>query len=326
METHYISHPLFLISLPVMLLMLVALPLGASQSFKRSTPADPYDMGLNLNSTMKIIIIAVIFSLTLISLFSLFFRECLDTSSFESGLPHPLGTNRALRIKFPCGLDKKIIESFPVFPYSDVKELKIGKGCLECAVCLSEFADHERLRFLPNCHHVFHLDCIDSWLASHATCPVCRADLTVPNPDAQSELNQLQMGESGNETETETETENHNPDSIQVVQEQAAPTFPRSHSTGHSLASPGENCERYTLRLPEDVRKQIVTLKRAKSCGSGVDGNLLRGGADGDRVGRGWNFTVARMPGFTTKTGSTGNNDPGQSSSSAGFSVKNLVV
>ncbi|KAJ0455200.1 hypothetical protein HanIR_Chr15g0748501 [Helianthus annuus] len=103
METHYISHPLFIISLPVML----ALPLAASQSFKRSTPAYPYDIGLNLNSTMKIIIIAVIFSLSLILFFSLYFRKCLDTSSFESRLPHPLGTNRASRIKFPCGLDKK---------------------------------------------------------------------------------------------------------------------------------------------------------------------------------------------------------------------------
>ena len=32
----------------------------------------------------------------------------------------------------------------------------------------------------------------------------------------------------------------------------------RSNSTGHSLVEPGNNVERYTLRLPEDVRKYII--------------------------------------------------------------------
>ncbi|KAF9604768.1 hypothetical protein IFM89_010309 [Coptis chinensis] len=62
--------------------------------------------------------------------------------------------------------------------YSVVKGLKIGKGALECAVCLNEFEDDETLRLLPKCDHVFHPECIDAWLASHTTCPVCRANLT----------------------------------------------------------------------------------------------------------------------------------------------------
>lgn len=45
--------------------------------------------------------------------------------------------------------------------------------------------------------------------------------------------------------------------------------FPRSNSMGQ-LAQPGENYERFTLRLPEEVRSQMVnsttTLKRANSC------------------------------------------------------------
>lgn len=45
---------------------------------------------------------------------------------------------------------------------------------LECVVCLSEFGDNETLRLLPQCLHVFHPYCIDVWLASHDTCPVCR--------------------------------------------------------------------------------------------------------------------------------------------------------
>ncbi|KAF9602633.1 hypothetical protein IFM89_030521 [Coptis chinensis] len=62
--------------------------------------------------------------------------------------------------------------------YSVVKGLKIGKGALECAVCLNEFGNDETLRLLPKCDNVFHPECIDAWLASHTTCPVCRANLT----------------------------------------------------------------------------------------------------------------------------------------------------
>ncbi|KAJ1259446.1 hypothetical protein BS78_10G155800, partial [Paspalum vaginatum] len=37
--------------------------------------------------------------------------------------------------------------------------------------------DGEMLRRLPVCMHVYHVDCIDRWLAAHRTCPLCRSDL-----------------------------------------------------------------------------------------------------------------------------------------------------
>lgn len=45
----------------------------------------------------------------------------------------------------------------------------MGKGALECTVCLNEFEDGKELRLLFHCSHVFHLDRIDAWLASHIT-------------------------------------------------------------------------------------------------------------------------------------------------------------
>jgi E3 ubiquitin-protein ligase ATL41 len=45
---------------------------------------------------------------------------------------------------------------------------------VECAVCLSIVEDEEMMRLLPNCNHSFHVGCIDKWLASHSTCPICR--------------------------------------------------------------------------------------------------------------------------------------------------------
>jgi len=50
-----------------------------------------------------------------------------------------------------------------------------------CAVCLGEFEEGEELRTLPECMHSFHVACIDPWLSSRSSCPVCRAHAT-PSP------------------------------------------------------------------------------------------------------------------------------------------------
>ncbi|XVE52691.1 hypothetical protein DITRI_Ditri02bG0143000 [Diplodiscus trichospermus] len=45
-----------------------------------------------------------------------------------------------------------------------------------CAVCLSQFEEGEELRTLPECLHPYHAPCIDMWLYSHSSCPMCRTD------------------------------------------------------------------------------------------------------------------------------------------------------
>lgn len=55
-----------------------------------------------------------------------------------------------------------------------------------CAVCLGDYEIGEMIRQLPDCHHHFHLDCIDQWLATHTTCPMCRRSLLPPDPSAQA--------------------------------------------------------------------------------------------------------------------------------------------
>merc|ERR1712226_937618 len=59
------------------------------------------------------------------------------------------------------GLDPSLIQSFPTFLYSSVKDFRKEEYGLECAICLLEFEDDSLLRLLPVCYHVFHQECID---------------------------------------------------------------------------------------------------------------------------------------------------------------------
>ncbi|KAK8585734.1 hypothetical protein V6N13_050706 [Hibiscus sabdariffa] len=79
------------------------------------------------------------------------------------------------------GLDESLIRLIPIFRFKKNNEHDIGddKGSLcECAVCLNEFREDEKLRRIPNCSHVFHIDCIDVWLQSNANCPLCRTSIS----------------------------------------------------------------------------------------------------------------------------------------------------
>ncbi|XP_007029812.2 PREDICTED: RING-H2 finger protein ATL52 [Theobroma cacao] len=76
------------------------------------------------------------------------------------------------------GLDEGLIKSITVCKY------KKGDGLIEgtdCSVCLSEFQEDESLRVLPKCNHAFHVPCIDTWLKSHSSCPLCRANIASTN-------------------------------------------------------------------------------------------------------------------------------------------------
>ncbi|XP_052141804.1 E3 ubiquitin-protein ligase EL5-like [Oryza glaberrima] len=52
-----------------------------------------------------------------------------------------------------------------------------GGGWAQCAICLGVVRDGEAVRRLPECKHLFHVECVDMWLYSHATCPLCRRDV-----------------------------------------------------------------------------------------------------------------------------------------------------
>ncbi|CAN7051546.1 hypothetical protein BRARA_G01474 [Brassica rapa] len=76
------------------------------------------------------------------------------------------------------GLDQAFIDALPVFHYKEM--VGASKEPFDCAVCLCEFTERDKLRLLPMCSHAFHLTCIDTWLQSNSTCPLCRGTLFSP--------------------------------------------------------------------------------------------------------------------------------------------------
>ncbi|XP_022853096.1 RING-H2 finger protein ATL57-like [Olea europaea var. sylvestris] len=69
------------------------------------------------------------------------------------------------------GLDPSAIKSLPLIACSVAAKHRIE----ECTICLSEFQQREIVKVIPYCKHVYHPMCIDTWLSSHVTCPLCRS-------------------------------------------------------------------------------------------------------------------------------------------------------
>ncbi|KAK8692588.1 hypothetical protein V6N13_076045 [Hibiscus sabdariffa] len=76
------------------------------------------------------------------------------------------------------GLDPLVLASLPVFTYKvTTGQVNDHDEPTECSVCLGTITEDSTVRLLPNCKHMFHVQCIDTWLGSQATCPICRTDV-----------------------------------------------------------------------------------------------------------------------------------------------------
>ena len=55
-----------------------------------------------------------------------------------------------------------------------------GPWCDDCAVCLTEFSNEEKIRELP-CNHIYHEECVYSWFvkSKRPVCPLCRYNLQI---------------------------------------------------------------------------------------------------------------------------------------------------
>ncbi|XP_028806207.1 E3 ubiquitin-protein ligase ATL31-like [Neltuma alba] len=242
--------------------ILVFLLLSSAVDAQSSSPpvaASPTASSHNRDPSFDPVLVAFVCVLLFVAFISIFLRHCSNMDLGAGGLTGPAANCSS---SGPQGIDPKLLNTFPILVYSAAeKDLRFGKAVNECAVCLCEFDQHDTLRLLPKCNHVFHPQCIDAWLASHVTCPVCRSRLkpeeehnggndevviVIPN-----EVNAHQMFDESSASRTE-------------LNSAELRSLGRCNSTGHSLGF-GEisgketESERYTVRILEDVKKQIKT-------------------------------------------------------------------
>ncbi|XP_024986485.1 RING-H2 finger protein ATL29-like [Cynara cardunculus var. scolymus] len=245
---------------------------------------------------ITIILTTILLVIFFIGFFTIYFCRCFMQNVFYTWNPrrNPSGTQTGVPGGGPPGLDPSIINTFPTFIYSNVKEFRRQSYGLECAICLCEFEDDNVLRLLTKCYHVFHQDCIDLWLESHKSCPFCRRSLETPvnspqkSPLSQNStpMNEIQENELLEDTFTinirsdENERNNNMNDNVDHSKEEngkekhvtievdrdevkrSTERFSRCNSTGHSISKNSKASDhdedRFTLRLPEHIQAKLV--------------------------------------------------------------------
>ncbi|CAK8570614.1 unnamed protein product [Lathyrus sativus] len=144
----------------------------------------------NPNSVTNFPLVAIVIigmmatSLLFLAYYTLVIKCCLDWNSFDLvrvrsfSFSRQNDQNQSSSYSMTSearGLEQGVINSIPIIRYKEEKEYgDDGRVSCECAFCLNEFEHDEKLRAIPNCNHLFHIDCVDVWLQNNANCPLCR--------------------------------------------------------------------------------------------------------------------------------------------------------
>ncbi|CAI9117180.1 OLC1v1018526C1 [Oldenlandia corymbosa var. corymbosa] len=89
----------------------------------------------------------------------------------------PVHSNAEARVKTEMGLKKEVREMLPIIVFKE----SFSVNDTQCSVCLGDYQAEEKLQQIPSCGHTFHVECIDNWLSTRATCPLCRQSLVSPS-------------------------------------------------------------------------------------------------------------------------------------------------
>ncbi|RZS13686.1 hypothetical protein BHM03_00045300 [Ensete ventricosum] len=154
----------------------IPLPLPVPPPPPPPPPVINSESRINLSILIVFLILAIIFFIT--GLLRLLVRYLLrPTNSEREDLDNVTALQGQLQQLFhlhDAGVDQSFIDTLPVFLYKSIVYLE---DPFDCAVCLCQFEADDKLRLLPKCSHAFHVQCIDTWLVSHATYPLCRRSL-----------------------------------------------------------------------------------------------------------------------------------------------------
>ena len=74
--------------------------------------------------------------------------------------------------------DSAIVSELPETKIEDINKLDNDKK--NCVICMEDFKKGDKSTNLP-CLHMFHTNCIQNWLKTQNTCPICKYKLTQDN-------------------------------------------------------------------------------------------------------------------------------------------------
>lgn len=130
--------------------------------------------------------IVVLFSFIILITFIFFlYARCVNrsrSSSAQNATTSSSHSRNSPPSSQPQGLDAATINSIPIISYhrtstglnsSETIELS------ECSICLGVFEEGEKVKVLQSCCHCYHCECVDKWLITHSSCPMCRTSVRV---------------------------------------------------------------------------------------------------------------------------------------------------
>ncbi|AEE31599.1 unnamed protein product [Arabidopsis thaliana] len=187
------------------------------------------------------------------------------------------------------GLSKELREMLPIVVFKESFTVMDS----QCSVCLGDYQPNDKLQQIPVCKHTFHMDCIDLWLTSHTTCPLCRLAL-IPSRSRQSQDDPVPSLVSPDEevssqpesepvnhrvvsTQPESEPVNHSgvssqPESQPVVNHRGVSSQPESQPVNHINDGHEQQCDQDVegfKEMEEDERNNIGTSSACCSCRTG---------------------------------------------------------
>uniref|UniRef100_A0A7N0V7B8 RING-type domain-containing protein n=1 Tax=Kalanchoe fedtschenkoi TaxID=63787 RepID=A0A7N0V7B8_KALFE len=139
----------------------------------------------------SVVIIVIVFSITVIVSISLCFlirllsgrrarRPEADEESGGRGRAVASRRVQPVNVEHQQQQELEVNNALPLFTFESAKKNGGGGGEeavaeSDCAICLSKFEPSDHLRLLPICCHAFHAECVDLWLESNQSCPLCRS-------------------------------------------------------------------------------------------------------------------------------------------------------
>jgi hypothetical protein len=94
-----------------------------------------------------------------------------------------------------------VIDSLPTVTISEQEQ--------SCMICLENFTEGSTAVVLP-CKHMFHgEECVKSWLKLHNSCPICRYELPVEDPEYETSRKERMLARGFHEEENATSPHSH---------------------------------------------------------------------------------------------------------------------